>query len=101
MFHVFSFTYYILLRCMMREYTMTSHSYNEKLLDLRDARVHYYYSLLERYMKHVFVTSLVTGVFYDILFALEICFWVFGDMHLILFHVWKIHTAAGDRKRKI
>ncbi len=42
---------------------MTSHSYDEKLLDLCDARGHYYYSLLERYMKHVFVASLVTGDF--------------------------------------
>ncbi len=48
----------------MREYSMTSHSYDEKLLDLRDARVHYYYSLLERYMKHVFVAGFVTGVFF-------------------------------------
>ncbi len=30
---------------------------------IRDARVHYYYSLLERYMKHVFVAGLVTGDF--------------------------------------
>ncbi len=40
MFHVFAFTYYILLRCVTREYSMTSHSYDEKLLDLRDARIH-------------------------------------------------------------
>ncbi len=35
----------------------------EKLLNVRDARVHYYYSLLERYMKHVFAAGLVTGDF--------------------------------------
>ncbi len=86
MFHVFAFTYYILLRCMMREYSMTSallrddiaipfaiyrfhmaHNprvHYEKLLDLRDVRVKYYYSLLERYMKHVFVAGLVTGDFF-------------------------------------
>ncbi len=70
MFHVFAFTYYILfiyyilLRCVMLAYSMTSHSYDEKLLDLCDARLHYYYSLLEWYMKHVFVTGLVTGDFF-------------------------------------
>ncbi len=85
MFHVFAFTYYILLCCVMCEYSMTSvllryditipfaiyrfhmaHNarvHYEKLLNLRDVRVHYYYSLLERYMKHVFVASLVTGDF--------------------------------------
>ncbi len=85
-FHVFAFTYYILLRCVTREYSMTSvlsrddiaipfaiyrfhmaHNarvHYEKLLDLRDARVHYYYSLPERYMKHVFVAGLVTGDFF-------------------------------------
>ncbi len=86
MFHVFAFTYYILLCCVTREYSMTSallrddiaipfaiyrchmaHNvqvHYEKLLDLRDMRVHYYYSLLEWYMKHVFVAGLVTGVFF-------------------------------------
>ncbi len=44
---------------------MTSHSYDEKLLDLHDARVHYYYSLLERYM-NVFVAGLVKGDFLKI-----------------------------------
>ncbi len=88
MFHVFAFTYYILLRCVTHEYSMTSvllrddiaipfaiyrfhmaHSarvHYEILLDLRDARVHYYYSLLERYMKHAFVAGLVTGDFFEI-----------------------------------
>ncbi len=64
MFHVFAFTYYILLRCVTREYSMTSvllrhdiaipfaiyrfhmahnaRMHYEKLLDLRDARVHYH-----------------------------------------------------------
>ncbi len=56
-------TYYILLCCVTCEYSMTSHSYDKKLIDLRDARVHYYYSLLERYMKHIFVAGLVTGDF--------------------------------------
>ncbi len=51
MFHVFAFTYYILLRCMTREYTT--------IFDLHDA----YYSLLEWYMKHVFVACLVTEIF--------------------------------------
>ncbi len=32
--------------------------------NLRDARVHYYYLLLERYLKHVFVAGLVTGDFF-------------------------------------
>ncbi len=38
MFHIFAFTYYILLHCATREYSMMSHLYDEKLLDLRDAR---------------------------------------------------------------
>ncbi len=57
MFHVFAFTYYILLRCVTREYSMTS-------VLLRD--ISQYYSLPERYMKHVFVAGLaglVTGDF--------------------------------------
>ncbi len=70
MFHVFALTYYILLRCVMREYSMTSvttknYSIYETreyttTFDLHDA----YYSLLERYMKHVFVAGLVTGDFF-------------------------------------
>ncbi len=85
MFHVFAFIYYILLCCVTREYSMTSVTtknysiyatreytitYDEKysiyttreyitIFDLHDA----YYSLLERYMKHVFVAGLVTGDF--------------------------------------
>ncbi len=55
MFHVFALTYYVLLRCVTRcvtrEYTT--------IFDLHDA----YYSLLERYMKHVFVAGFVTGDF--------------------------------------
>ncbi len=92
MFHVFALTYYILLRCVTRcvtrEYNMTSvttknysiyltreytttndekysiyamHEYTTTF-DLHDAA---YYSLLEWYMKHVFVASLVTGDFFD------------------------------------
>ncbi len=86
MFHVFAFTYYILLRCVTREYSMTSVTKNysiyatreytttndEKcsiyatreyttIFDLHDA----YYSLLEWYMKHVFVAGLVTGDFFS------------------------------------
>ncbi len=34
------FTYYFPAFCVTREYSMTSHSYDEKLLDLRDTRVH-------------------------------------------------------------
>ncbi len=86
MFHVFALTYYILLHCVTREYSMmsvTTKNYSidatreytttndEKysiyatreytnIFDLHDA----YYSLLERYMKHVFVTGLVTGDFF-------------------------------------
>ncbi len=86
MFHVFAFTYYILLRCVMREYSMTSvttknysiyatreytTTNDEKysiytrreyttIFDLHDA----YYSLLERYMKHVFVAGHLTGDFW-------------------------------------
>ncbi len=159
MFHVFAFTYYILLRCVTREYSMTSVllwndiaipfniliSYGAQrasalrkitrftwcastlysslfcktfvhweLLDLHDARVHYHivvyfanirmtrnysiyvtrvswtastikmmtnfkihvfwinycYSLLERYMKHVFVAGLVTGDFFFFYFTI-------------------------------
>ncbi len=46
MFHVFAltYTYYNLLRCVTHEYSMTS--------------------VLEWYMKHVFVAGLVTGDFY-------------------------------------
>ncbi len=44
----------------------------KKLLNLRDARVHYYYSLLERYMKHVFVAGLVTGDFIIIIIIIII-----------------------------
>ncbi len=68
-FHLLHFAAF----CVTREYSMISHSYDEKLLDLRDARVHYYYSLLEQYMKHVFVAGLVTG-FYEKTF--EKCFGV-------------------------
>ncbi len=83
MFHVFALTYYILLHCVTHEYNMTSvntknysiyatreytTTNDEKysiyatreystIFDLHDA----YYSLLERYMKHVFVAGLVTG----------------------------------------
>ncbi len=86
MFYVFALTYYILLRCMTRKYSMTSvttknylifatreytTTNDEKYLiyatreyttvfDLHDT----YYSLLERYMKHVFVAGLVTGDFF-------------------------------------
>ncbi len=72
MFHVFAltYTYYNLLRCVTREYTTTN---NEKysiyttreytiIFDLHDA----YYSLLEWYMKHVFVAGLLTGDFFSI-----------------------------------
>ncbi len=69
MFHVFALTYYILLRCVMHEYSMmsvTTKNYSiyatrehTTVFDLHDA-----YSLLERYMKHVFVAGLVTGDFY-------------------------------------
>ncbi len=52
MFHVFAFTYYILLRCVTREYSMTS------VLLRDDIAIPF---LLERYMKHVFVAGLVTG----------------------------------------
>ncbi len=84
--YVFALTYYILLRCVTREYSMTSvttknysiyatreytTTNNEKysiyatreyttIFDLHDA----YYSLLERYMKNVFVAGLVTGDFF-------------------------------------
>ncbi len=71
MFHVFAFTYYILLRCVTREYSMMSHSYEEKLFGLCDAQVHYYYSLLEWYMKHFFLAGLVTGDFFFLLIFLE------------------------------
>ncbi len=90
MFHVFALTYYILLRCVMREYRMmsvTTKNYSiyatreytitndEKysiyatreyttIFDLHGA----YYSLLERYMKHVFVAGLVTGDFCSAIF---------------------------------
>ncbi len=85
MFHVFAFTYtyYNLLHCVTREYSITSvttknysiyvtceytTSNDEKysiyatreyttIFDLYDA----YNSLLERYMKHVFVAGLLTG----------------------------------------
>ncbi len=86
MFHVFALTYYILLRCVIREYNMTSvttknysiyatreytTTNDEKystyatreyttIFDLHDV----YYSLLKRYMKHVFVAGLVTGDFF-------------------------------------
>ncbi len=86
MFHVFALTYYILLRCVTREYSMTSVTMknysiyatreytttnDEKysiyatreyatIFDLHDP----YYSLLEQYMKHVFVAGLVTGDFF-------------------------------------
>ncbi len=69
MFHVFALTYYILLRCVTRKYTTTNdkkysiyatHEYTT-IFDLHDA----YYSLLERYMKHVFVAGLVTGDFFS------------------------------------
>ncbi len=89
MFHIFAFIYYILLRCVTREYSMTSvttknysiyvtrkytTTNDEKysiyatreyttIFDLHDA----YYSLLEWYMKHVFVAGLVTGVFFSYL----------------------------------
>ncbi len=53
-----------------------SHLYDEKLLDLRDVRVHYYYSLLERYMKHVFVAGLVMGF----LFFFELCSLNFAEL---------------------
>ncbi len=95
MFHVFALTYYILLRCVMREYSMmsvTTKNYSiyatreytttndEKYLiyatreyttifDLHDA----YYSLLGRYMKHVFVASLVTGDFFLYLKKIYLC----------------------------
>ncbi len=82
MFHVFAlpYTYYNLLRCVTREYSMTSvttKNYSiyvtreyEKysiyatrkyttIFDLHDT----YYSLLEWYMKHVFVAGLLTGDF--------------------------------------
>ncbi len=85
MFHVFALTYYISLRCVTREYSMTSVTMKNYLIyatreyattndekysiyttceyttifDLHDA----YYSLLERYMKHVFVAGLVTDFF--------------------------------------
>ncbi len=70
MFHVFALTYYILLRCMTHEYSMTSVTTKNysiyatreytTIFDLHDV----YYSLLERYMKHVFVAGLVTGDFF-------------------------------------
>ncbi len=50
MFHVFAFTYYILLHCVTREYSMTS------VLLRDDIAIPF---LLERYMKHVFVAGLV------------------------------------------
>ncbi len=94
MFHVFAFTYYILLCCMTREYSMTSvttknysiymtreyiTTNDEKysiyatrdyttIFDLHDV----YYSLLERYMKHVFVVGLVTGDFLAILISFHL-----------------------------
>ncbi len=98
MFHVFALTYYILLCCVMREYSMTSvttknypiyttreytttndekysiyatHEYTT-IFDLHDA----YYSLLERYMKHVFVAGLLTGDFHLISFLWSIFFFV-------------------------
>ncbi len=71
MFHVFAFTYYILLHCVTRKYSMTSVTTKNysiyatreytTIFDLHNA----YYSLLERYMKHVFVAGLVTE---DLLF---------------------------------
>ncbi len=93
MFHVFALTYYILLRCVTREYSImsvTTKNYSiyatrkytttndEKysiyatceyttIFDLHDA----YYSLLERYMKHVFVVGLVTGDFFIFKFSLD------------------------------
>ncbi len=89
MFHVFALTYNILLCCVTREYSMTSvttknysiyatreytTTNDEKysiyatreyttIFDLHDA----YYSLLERYMKHVFAAGLVTGDFFFLL----------------------------------
>ncbi len=55
MFHVFAFIYYILLRCVTREYSMTS------VLLRDDIAIPF---LLERYMKHVFVAGFVTGDFF-------------------------------------
>ncbi len=59
MFHVFAFTYYNLLRCVTHEYSMTS--------------------LLEQYMKHVFVAGLVTG---DFFFIFEIYYNFFQDLFI-------------------
>ncbi len=95
MFHVFAltYTYYNLLRCVTREYSMTSvtmknysiyvtceytttndekysiyatHEYTT-IFDMHDA----YYSLLARYMKHVFVAGLVTG---DLFLTIKLSF---------------------------
>ncbi len=117
MFHVFAFTYYILLRCVTREYSMTSvttknysiyttreytTTNDEKYsiyvtreytttFDLQDA----YYSLLERYMKHVLVAGLVTGVFFIFYFNRENSvdfgkfFWNYIEITCIIRHVKK------------
>ncbi len=91
MFHVFTLTYYILLRCVMREYSMTSvttknysiyatHEYtttNDEKYSIYATRkyttifqIHYHIRFARRvlfitraYMKHVFVAGLVTGDF--------------------------------------
>ncbi len=66
MFHVFAFTYYILLRCETREYSMTSvTTKNYSIYAMREYTTTFdlHDALLERYMKHVFVAGLVTGDF--------------------------------------
>ncbi len=84
MFHVFAFTYYILLSCVTREYSMmsvTTKNYSiyatRKYTTTNDEKYSIYAtreyttifdlhdSLLERYMKHVFVADLVTGDFLE------------------------------------
>ncbi len=112
MFHIFAFTYYILLCCVTREYSMTSvttknysiyatrkytTTNDEKhsiyamreyttIFDLHDA----YYSLLERYMKHVFVVfenfcwtflEIFTNTFFTFFLwnILKIFFKIFGE----------------------
>ncbi len=82
MFHVFALSYYILLRCVTNEYSMTSVTKkNYSIYAMREytttndekysiyATREYTTIPLERYMKHVFVAGLIMGVFLNLIFA--------------------------------
>ncbi len=106
MFHVFALTYYILLRCVTRKYSMTPvttknyarvhyHKWRE-ILDLRDTRVHYHIRFAQRVL---FITRAV----HETCFCCQSCngrfFWKFLSnswenfkVRKVFFRVLKIWT---------